>query len=176
MQKASRSFRLKTVKSAMLAMALSGVGILGVHAETVSLTGNGLIHTRSAYSVEETAKRIKADVEKKGIKFFTTIDQAKLAKDAGIELPPSTMVMFGNPPLGILFLTSQPDSGMDWPVRVLVKQDKDGKAWAVYQDWKWVAKRYGITNRDEQFAKATEVVMSIMSSIADCKKVADCSE
>jgi uncharacterized protein (DUF302 family) len=163
-------------KWALLTVVLGFAGSVNAIAETVSLTGDGLIHTRSAYSVEETAKRIKADVEKKGIMFFTTIDQAKLAKGAGIELPPSTLVMFGNPPLGILFLTSKADSGMDWPVRVLVKQDKDGKVYAVYQDWKWVAKRYGITNRDEQFAKATEVVMSIMSSIADCKKVADCSE
>lgn len=168
--------KLTILKTALVAAVLSFAGPTGVMAESVSLSGDGLIHTRSAYSVEETASRIKADVEKKGIMFFTTIDQAKLAKGAGIELPPSTMVMFGNPPLGILFLTAKQDSGMDWPVRVLVKQDKDGKVWAVYQDWKWVAKRYGITNRDEQFAKATEVVMSIMSSIADCKKVADCSE
>ena len=176
MQKIKYLNRLTMLKSALITVVLSFAAPAGVMAEPVSLSGNGLIHTRSAYSVEETAKRIKADVEKKGIMFFTTIDQAKLAKGAGIELPPSTLVMFGNPPLGILFLTSQPDSGMDWPVRVLVKQDKDGKVWAVYQDWKWVAKRYSITNRDEQFAKATEVVMSIMSSIADCKKVADCSE
>ena len=176
MHKAKYLNGLTMLKSALLTVVFSfAVPTFGI-AETVSLTGDGLIHTRSAYSVEETATRIKADVETKGIKFFATIDQAKLAKDAGIELPPSTMVMFGNPPLGILFLTAKQDSGMDWPVRVLVKQDKDGKVWAVYKDWKWVAKRYGITNRDEQFAKATEVVMSIMSSIADCKKVADCSE
>ena len=176
MHKAIYLNRLTILKSTLLALSLIFAAPTAVMAEAVTLTGNGLIQTRSAYSVEETAKRIKADVEKKGIMFFTTIDQAKLAKGAGIELPPSTLVMFGNPPLGILFLTSQQDSGMDWPVRVLVKQDKDGKVWAVYQDWKWVAKRYGITNRDEQFAKAAEVVMSIMSSIADCKKVADCSE
>ena len=176
MHKALNATKPTVLKAALFAAVFSLAGSMSAIAEPVSLTGNGLIHTRSAYSVEETAKRIKADVEKKGIMFFTTIDQAKLAKGAGIELPPSTMVMFGNPPLGILFLTAKADSGMDWPVRVLIKQEKDGKVWTVYQDWKWVAKRYGITNRDEQFAKATDVVMSIMSSIADCKKVSDCSE
>ena len=176
MRKALDLIKPIVLRAGLLTAVLSFTSVAGAVAEPVSLTGDGLIHTRSAYSVEETAARIKADVEKKGIMFFTMIDQAKLAKGAGIELAPSTMVMFGNPPLGILFLTAEPDSGMDWPVRVLVKQDKDGKVWAVYQDWKWVAKRYGITNREEQFAKATEVVMSIMSSIADCKKVADCSE
>ena len=142
MHKATYLNGLTPLKSALLTVVFSlAMPTFGM-AETVSLTGDGLIHTRSAYSVEETAKRIKADVEKKGI----------------------------------LFPTAKADSGMDWPVRVLIKKEKDGKVWAVYQDWKWVAKRYGITNRDEQFAKATEVVMSIMSSIADCKKVADCSE
>jgi len=45
------------------------------------------------------------------------IDQGALGVDAGIALPASRLVIFGNPPLGLLFLTAEPDSGMDWSVR-----------------------------------------------------------
>ena len=55
----------------------------------------------------------------------------------------------------------------------MVRQDADGKVYRVYQDWDWVAERYGITNRTAEFAKATMVVASIMSAIADCDPVAD---
>ena len=42
---------------------------------------------------------------RKGIKFFSEIDQSKLAADAGIKLRPSTLLVFGNPPLGTQFIT-----------------------------------------------------------------------
>ncbi len=161
------------VSGLLFCMAL--VGGQSALAEDVTLSGNGLMHTRSAYSVEETVKRIHADVDTKGIKFFTAIDQGGLGVAAKIDVLPSQLVLFGNPPLGLLFLTSQPDAGMDWPVRVLVRQDTDGHVYAVYQNWDWVAKRYGITNRTAEFTKATMVVESILSAVADCKPIADCT-
>jgi len=51
-------------------------------------------------------------VASKGIMFFDEIDQSKLAADAGVKLRPSTLLAFGNPPLGTLFLTSNPAAGL----------------------------------------------------------------
>ena len=73
--------------------------------------------------------------------------------------------MFGNPPLGTLFLMSNPDSGLDWPVRVLVRQDDKGTVWAVYTDFVWIARRHNINDRDPQFKMATMVVESITSTV-----------
>jgi uncharacterized protein (DUF302 family) len=126
---------------------------------------DGLIKVRSAYPVDETVRRLRADIEAKGILFFQAVDQAQLAKDAGITLRPSTLLTFGNPPLGAQFLTSNPYSGLDWPVRLLVLQDEAGGVWAAYTDFAWIARRHGITDRGEQFAKASSVVDSITSTI-----------
>lgn len=126
---------------------------------------NGLIKVRSAYAVADTVARLKQDVEAKGIKFFAVIDQAQLAGDAGIKLRPSALLIFGNPPLGAQFLTSNPDAGLDWPVRLLVRQDEDGAVWAVYSDFSWIARRYGIADRDAQFKMASTVIGSIVSSV-----------
>jgi uncharacterized protein (DUF302 family) len=57
-------------------------------------------------------------------------------------------------------------AGLDWPVRLLVTQDDSGQVWAVYTDFKWIAARHGIRDRDEQFATATGVISSITASIA----------
>ena len=81
---------------------------------------DGIVKFKCAYDMPETIKRMKKDIADKGIMFFDEIDQAKLAADAGVTLLPSTLLVFGNPPLGTLFLTSDPDAGLDWPVRVLV--------------------------------------------------------
>jgi uncharacterized protein (DUF302 family) len=128
--------------------------------------GDGIVRVRSAYPVDETVARLKADVAAKGIMFFAEIDQAKLAASAGVTLNPSTLLIFGNPPLGTQFITANPNAGLDWPVRLLVSQDDSGAVWAVYTDFRWIAHRHGITSRDAQFAKATEVIASITSAVA----------
>jgi uncharacterized protein (DUF302 family) len=147
----------------------ASLGLALMAAQAVAQTAlpgpDGLIKVKSAYSVEETIERIKKDIASKGILFFQAVDQAKLAADAGIKLRPSTLLVFGNPPLGAQFLTSNPFSGLDWPVRLLVLQDEAGAVWAAYTDFAWIAQRHGITDRQQQFATASGVVESITSTV-----------
>jgi uncharacterized protein (DUF302 family) len=126
---------------------------------------DGVVRLKSAYDMPETIKRLKKDVADKGIVFFDEIDQAKLAADAGVTLLPSTLLVFGNPPLGTLFITSDPDAGLDWPVRLLVYQDAKGDVWVAYTDFAWIARRHGTTNRDKEFKMASEVISSITSTV-----------
>jgi len=134
-------------------------------AATAKADDDGVVRIKSAYSMPETIKRIIKDVADKGIMFFDEIDQSKLAADAGVTLRPSTLIVFGNPPLGTLFLTSNPAAGLDWPVRVLVYQDEKGDVWVNYTDFMWIAHRHGIMDRDDAFKKASEVITSITSTV-----------
>ena len=126
---------------------------------------NGVRRIKSAYSMEESIARVKADIAAKGITFFSEIDQAALAAKSGITLRRSTLLEFGNPALGTQFVTGNPDAGLDWPVRLLFTQDDAGQVWAVYTDFRWIARRHGISNRDAQFSMATQVVGSITSTL-----------
>lgn len=129
------------------------------------VTTDGIVKVDSAYGMAETIARLKADIAAKGILFFSEIDQAKLAADAGIKLKPSTLLVFGNPPLGTLFITANASAGLDWPVRLLV-YEADGKVWLAYTDFNWIARRHRITNRDVEFKMASGVIASITSSVA----------
>jgi uncharacterized protein (DUF302 family) len=144
-----------------LAPAASGAG-----SSSQQFLENGIVRVKSAYSVGETIDRIRQDVASKGIMFFFAVDQAKLAADAGIKLRPSTLLVFGNPALGSQFMTSNPLSGIDWPVRLLVLEDEKGDVWAVYNDFASIARRHGIADRREAFEKASQVIGSIASSVA----------
>ena len=153
---------LRLICSALLvagALALSPLGA------AQAAEDDGIVKFKSAYSMPETIARMKKDIADKGIMFFDEIDQAKLAADAGVTLLPSTLLVFGNPPLGTLFLTSDPDAGLDWPVRLLVYQDAKGEVWVAYTDFAWIARRHGITNRDKEFNMASEVIGSITSTV-----------
>jgi len=149
---------------AKAALALTSTAILASDALPALARESGIIRTRSGYPMQETVDRITRDIADKKIMLFSIIDQAKLAKDAGVTLNPSTLVVFGNPPLGTQFLTAKAESGLDWPVRLLVFQDDQGQVWTAYTDFDWIARRHGITNRKAQFKMASEVISSIVSS------------
>jgi uncharacterized protein (DUF302 family) len=126
----------------------------------------GIVTVKSAYPMSETIERLKRDIADKGIKFFSEVDQSGLAADAGIKIRPSTLLVFGNPPLGTLFIAANPLAGLDWPVRVLVFQDENGDVWAAYTDFEYVARRHQFKDMDsEPFQKASGVIASITSSV-----------
>jgi uncharacterized protein (DUF302 family) len=154
---------LKHFSALVIACAVS-VSCAALGSAGNSAMKNGVVVVDSAYSVDETIARVKKDIADKGIMFFMDVDQAKLAADADIALRPSHLLIFGNPPLGVQFLTSNPVSGLDWPVRLLVFADADGSVKMAYNDFTWVAHRHGITDRDPQFKMATMVIESITSA------------
>jgi uncharacterized protein (DUF302 family) len=126
---------------------------------------DGIVKVRSAYNQQETVERLRKDVESKGIRFFMLVEQSKLAAEAGIETRPSSLLIFGNPALGTLFIKAEPLAGLDWPVRILVYTDADGQVWAAYTDFGWIARRHRIRTGAEPFKKASEVIASIVSAI-----------
>ena len=127
---------------------------------------DGVVRVRSTYPMAETIARLKADIAAKGIMFFGEVDQRALADKASIRIRPSTLLMFGNPPLGTQFINSKPEAGLDWPVRLLVQQDDQGGVWAIYTDFGWIARRHGITGEAAKpFETASGVITSIASSI-----------
>ena len=126
---------------------------------------DGIVKARSVYPYADTIARLKNDIADKGIKFFAEIDQTRLAADAGVKLHPSTLLVFGNPPLGTQLMTSNPNAGLDWPVRLLVVQDENGDVWTVYTDFEWIKRRHHITDRDAQFKMAAAVIASITASV-----------
>jgi len=141
----------------VVAPAQAAVPVAAAHAD-------GVIKQRSDYGFDETIARLKGDIAGKGIRFFNEIDQTKLGEGANLPINRSTLLLFGNPPLGVQFLQSNPVAGLDWPVRMLVTQDDDGTVWISWTDFAFVANRYHLTDRDAQIKMATEVAASIASA------------
>lgn len=152
-------------RAKFLRMSGLAAAALVVSPEAMPKSNDGIVRVKSSYNFQETVARLKKDIAAKGIRFFSEIDQTDLAAEAGIQLNPSTLLVFGNPPLGTQFITANPNAGLDWPVRLLVIQDSTGAVWTVYTDFAWIAARHGIVNRTEQFKMASMVIASITSSV-----------
>jgi uncharacterized protein (DUF302 family) len=150
-----------------LGRTLASAVAFAAAATTAFAQDDGVVRVKSAYPIDETIARLKKDIAAKGIRFFQELDQHKLAGDAGITVRPSTLLVFGNPPLGTQFLNASPQAGLDWPVRLLVQQDEKGDVWAVYTDFIWSARRHGVRETDQgPFRTASGVIASITSSVA----------
>ncbi|PPD27715.1 MAG: chromosome condensation protein CrcB [Hyphomicrobium sp.] len=126
----------------------------------------GVLRLRSAHSVQVTVERLKTAVQSKGIRFFDAIDQQALGKSAELKISPSTLVLFGNPPLGVQFLQSNRYAALDWPVRMLVTEEADGSVWLAWTDFSWLAKRYAIKDKDAAFKMASAVAASLATEAA----------
>jgi uncharacterized protein (DUF302 family) len=146
-----------TVLSPILAPAQAAVPVMAAPAD-------GVVKQRSDYGFDETVVRLKGDIASKGLRFFDQIDQQALGAGANLPINRSTLLLFGNPPLGVQFLQSNPVAGLDWPVRMLVSQDDDGAVWISWTDFHFVANRYQLKDRDAQIKMASEVAASIASA------------
>jgi uncharacterized protein (DUF302 family) len=166
MMKRKKKLSASIVAIVLATSSLTGIAALPARAATpvASSPAQGVIKQRSDYDFDETIVRIKADIAAKGIRFFDEIDQQKLGAGANLPIGRSTLLLFGNPPLGVQFLQSNPLAGLDWPVRMLVTQDEDGSVWVSWTDFRFVATRYQLTDRDAQLAMASDVAASIASS------------
>ena len=152
--------------ASLFAVALGFAVIATVQTASASTPEDGIVRVKSGYTTEETITRVKKDIADKGITFFFEIDQQRLAADASIKLHRSTLLVFGNPALGTQFLTSNPNAGLDWPVRLLVQEDAQGQVWLVYTDFDYIARRHHITDRAAAFTMASKVIASIVSIVA----------
>ena len=116
-----------------------------------SAYAQGLIVKQAQGSVAETVEKFKAAVEGAGAKVFAVVDHAKGAMSVGAEIPPATVVIFGNPKLGTPLIAANPQIGLDLPLKVLV-WDEDGKTMIGYTDPIALKDRYGVTGADKTFA------------------------
>ena len=91
----------------------------------------------------ESVELIKAKLTEKGFNIFTTVDHAKNAAGVGLELRPTTVIIFGNPNVGTKLMQCAQEYAIDLPQKVLVYEDADGKVWAVINNQLALADKHG---------------------------------
>jgi uncharacterized protein (DUF302 family) len=108
--------------------------------------GEGIISKASKYSVPETLDRVDALLRSKGIKIFVRVDHSGEAEKAGLKMPPTQLLIFGNPKGGTPVMLAAPTAAIDLPLKALAWQDADGKVWLSYNDPEYLKQRFGLTD------------------------------
>ena len=108
--------------------------------------GDGIISKESKYSVPETLDRVDALLRSKGIKIFVRVDHSGAAEKVGLKMPPTQLLIFGNPKGGTPVMLAAPTAAIDLPLKALAWQDGDGKVWLSYNDPEYLKRRFGLTD------------------------------
>ena len=88
------------------------------------MTGETDVITKiSHHPVASTVSVLTGLIEAKGMKLFAVIDQSAEARQAGLALRETTLVIFGSPAAGTPVMQASPLSALDLPLKVLVLDD-----------------------------------------------------
>jgi uncharacterized protein (DUF302 family) len=109
--------------------------------------GEGIIRKASPRSVPETLDRLEAILKTKGVQVFARIDHSGEAAKVGLTMPPTQVLIFGNPRAGTAVMLAAPTSAIDLPLKALAWRDAAGKVWLGYTDPKYFARRYGLDEK-----------------------------
>lgn len=115
---------------------------------------NGLVSLQSSVPARETLDRLLAALASRGLTVFARIDHAAGAASVGLPLRPTEVVLFGNPKGGTALMQDRQTAGIDLPLKALVWEDAEGKAWLAYNDPAWLAKRHGLGAASDAAVKA----------------------
>ena len=107
-------------------------------------TGDGIISKRSGYSVAETLDKLSDVLRERGIQVFARIDHSGEAAKVGLKMPPTEVLIFGNPKGGTPVMLAAPTSAIDLPLKALAWEDGDGQVWLSYNDPDYLKRRFGV--------------------------------
>lgn len=128
------------------------------------MNSNGLITVASRYSVGETLDRLTAVITSAGLLIFARIDHAAGAKEAGLELRPTELLIFGHPRGGTPLMQDKQTAGIDLPVKALVWEDEEGNVWLTYNEAAWLASRHALGASSKHAVEAIESGLATLAS------------
>jgi uncharacterized protein (DUF302 family) len=104
----------------------------------------GMIDKLSNHSVDQTVERLQNILQAKGVTLFALIDHSAEAEKVGMKMPPTKLLIFGNPKAGTPLMLAAPSIAIDLPLKILVWEDGAGKVWLSYNSPEYLKQRHGL--------------------------------
>ena len=126
--------------------------------------GDGLIDISSNHSVDETVEKLKGVLQAKGVTLFALVDHSGEAAKVGMKMPPTKLLIFGNPKGGTPVMLAAPTIAIDLPLKILIWEDAQGKVWVTYNSPAYLQKRHHLP---AEFLQNIVVVEALAKAAAE---------
>lgn len=108
---------------------------------------NGIVEIPAQHSVDRTVEKLKAILQAKGVTLFALVDHSGEAEKAGMKMPPTKLLIFGNPEAGTPLMLASPSIAIDLPLKILVREDEKGQVWISYNDPRYLSERHHVPDQ-----------------------------
>ena len=120
----------------------------------------------SALPFDATLERLVAAIGRAGLVLFSRIDHHNGARDAGLNMPPATVLFYGHPKGGTPVMLTAPLTALDLPLRVLVRLRKDGRTAIAFHPIGAVLRQFGLP--DALISRLEPAQQLLVDAIAPC--------
>ena len=134
---------------------------------TPSIAAQGIVDVKSTFAVKETADRMENILKNKRMTIFTRINHGEEAKNVGIELRETELIIFGNPKVGSPLMQCQQSVAIDLPQKTLIWKDAQGTVWISYNDPRYLQTRHDIPGCNEVIAKIGTALAGITKAASE---------
>lgn len=123
-----------------------------------------IVELRSPYAFGATLARMTSALEGAGLTIFAHIDHSAAAKQVGLDMPPTTVLIYGNPRGGTPLMLSAPLLALDLPLRILVRDDGSGHVMVSYHDARTLTRAAGLPdNAAASLEKSAAIVAAALA-------------
>ena len=105
---------------------------------------DGIQQIPASHSVDETVAKVEGILQAKGVMLFAIVDHSGEAAKAGMKMPNTKLLIFGNPKAGTPVMLAAPSAALDLPLKMLIAEDASGEVWISYNRTQYLAERHGI--------------------------------
>lgn len=125
---------------------------------------SGLVDIPSNHSVDETVEKLKGILRAKWVTLFALVDHSGEAAKVGMKMPPTKLLIFGNPKAGTPLMLAAPSSAIDLPLKILVWEDAREKVWVTYNSPAYLQQRHGLLS---ELLPNIQVIETLATSAAE---------
>jgi uncharacterized protein (DUF302 family) len=102
------------------------------------------VEQTSDQGVPQTLDRLRKTLTAAGMTVFAEIDHSKAAREVGLNMPPTVVLLYGNPLAGTPVMLAEPRAAVGLPLHVLVREASDGLARVTYRSIERLLRDLGV--------------------------------
>lgn len=125
---------------------------------------NGFVTIPCRLSIDQAVQKLEGILQAKGVKLFAAIDHSGEAKNAGMSMRPTKLLIFGDPKAGTPLMIASPSIAIDLPLKILVWEDAEGKTQISYNAPAYLRARH---NLPAELVRTLEVVEALAMKAAE---------
>ncbi|MEO1254278.1 MAG: DUF302 domain-containing protein, partial [Bacteroidota bacterium] len=126
------------------------------------ISAQNLTVYRSSKTVDETVDRLVEVIKTKKLAYFETVEHDKVAKDYGVDIPPTRMILFEDPNMMIELISCRQTTALDLPMKILVWEENED-VYIGFFDPKVMKKRFMLHECDDIITSMSRLKVRIVN-------------